>query len=88
MNEDDLLKCGRADALPNDSDAGLVSHVKVGMRHQCSNSDLLLSWKWEESPFHVYGIPLGIPLPDEETDEDESDLTSYGLPEVGQHTQT
>ena len=45
MNEDDLLKGGRAAALPNGAEAGLVSHVTFRERFRSSNSDLLVPGK-------------------------------------------
>ena len=36
MNEDDLLKGGRAAALPDGTEAGLVSHVAFHERHPSS----------------------------------------------------
>ena len=55
MNEDDLLKCGRAAALPNGAEAGLVSHAFC-RRYRFSSPDLLVR-KREEIFRPVFEIP-------------------------------
>ena len=73
MNEDDLIKGGRAAALPNGTEAGLVSHVAIHKRYRSSNSDLLALGKRDEMTDEIFGR---VPEDWEEEDEDESDLAA------------
>ena len=69
MNEDDLIKGGRATALPNGTEAGLVSHVTIHKRYRSSNSDLLVPGKRDAMTDEIFGR-----VPEEwEEEDDESD---------------
>lgn len=73
MNEDDLIKGGRAAALPNGTEAGLVSHVEF---HELRSSyfDLLASGKRDAMTDEIFGrVPKEW---EEEDDDDESDLAA------------
>lgn len=68
MNEDDLIKGGRAAALPNGPDAGLVSYVAF---HELRSSyfDLLAPGKNDWMSGEIFGrVPE-----DWEEEDDESD---------------
>ena len=71
MNEDDLIKGGRAAALPNGMEAGLVSHVTFHERCRSSNSDLLAPGKRDEITDDIFGR---VPEDWEEEDDDDDDL--------------
>jgi len=69
MNEDDLIKGGRAAALPNGAEAGLVSHVTFHERHRSFISDLLVPGKRDAMADEIFGR-----VPEEwEEEDDESD---------------
>ena len=75
MNEDDLLKGGRAAALPNGTEAGLVSHVTFHKRYRSSNFDLLLLGKRREVSFdELFGI-----FPIDYCEEGEEHEAGYDL---------
>ena len=70
MNEDDLIKGGRAAALPNGSEAGLVSHVTSCKRYRFSNFDLQVLGKItkEDMIDMIFGP---VPPCDEEADDED-----------------
>ncbi len=72
MNEDDLIKGGRAAALSNGPDAGLVSYVAF---HELRSSyfDLLAPGKRDAMTDEIFGK---VPEEWEEEDDDESDLAA------------
>ena len=73
MNEDDLIKGGRAAALPNGTEAGLVSYVAF---HELRSSyfDLLAPGKRDAMTDEIFGrVPEEW---EEEDDDDESDLAA------------
>ena len=73
MKEDDLIKGGRAAALPNGTEAGLVSHVTSHERCRSSNSDLLALGKRAGISDDIFGrIPE-----DWEEDDDEDDIATF-----------
>ena len=75
MNEDDLLKGGRAAALPNGTEAGLVSHVTFHKRYRSSNFDLLVLGKRRELSFdELFGI-----FPIDYCEEGEEHEAGYDL---------
>lgn len=72
MNEDDLIKGGRAAALPNGTEAGLVSHVAFH-EHRSSYLDLLAPGKRDAMTGEIFGrVPE-----DWEEEDDESDLAAF-----------
>ena len=67
MNEDDLIKGGRAAALPDGTEAGLVSHVTFHERRR--SSSLLARGKNDWMSGEIFGR-----VPEEwEEEDDESD---------------
>ena len=73
MNEDDLIKGGRAAALPDGTEAGLVSHVTFHERRRSSNFGLLAQGKRDEMTGEIFGR-----VPEEwEEEDDESDLAAF-----------
>ena len=74
MTEDDLLKGGRAAALPNGAEAGLVSHVAFHERWRGSNSDLLVPGKRDAMADAIFGR---VPEDWEEEDDDDLDAAAF-----------
>ena len=68
MKEDDLIKCGRAAALPNGTEAGLVSHVTFHERDRSFISKLLLPGKRDAMTDEIFGR-----VPEEWEEEDDDD---------------
>ena len=68
MHKDDLIKRGRAAALPNGAEAGLVSHVTVRKRYRSFIASLLVSGKREAMTDAIFGRVPGVW---EEEEEDE-----------------
>ncbi len=73
MDEDDLIKGGRAAALPDGTEAGLVSHVTIHKRYRSFISNLLVSGKRDAMTGAIFGrVPE-----DGEEEDDESDLAAF-----------
>lgn len=71
MNEDDLLKGGRAAALPDGAEAGLVSHVAFHERRP--SSSLLALGKNDWMSGEIFGrVPE-----DWEEEDDESEVSAF-----------
>ena len=71
MNEDDLLKGGRASAPPDGTEAGLVSHVAFHERRP--SSSLLALGKNDWMSGEIFGrVPE-----DWEEEDDESEVSAF-----------
>ena len=71
MNEDDLIKGGRAAALANGTEAGLVSHVAFHERRP--SSSLLALGKNDWMSGEIFGrVPE-----DWEEEDDESEISAF-----------
>ena len=60
MHKDDLIKGGRAAALPDGAEAGLVSHVAIHKRYRSFISTLLVSGKRDAKPGAIFGRVPGV----------------------------
>ena len=74
MNEDDLIKGGRAAALANGTEAGLVSHVAIHKRYWSFISDLLVPGKRDAMADAIFGR---VPEDWEEEDDDDLDAAAF-----------